>query len=389
MDQLTVAVLGGSGFLGQHVVSELLTEAQKMGEGEGQETKATRPLCIKEIWVLDVKPYTPCVVSPSDTRVKVVFKECDVRELSQLKEALAGAAAVINCAAVLPNFTREDLGCNSYMRQVNVDGVKNVVEACCEAGVGVLVHTSTIVVVKTAGNRLLEHTETLTPRGPEKDLLLGDYALMRLRAEHIVLGAHLTPLSTGAKLQTVVLRPPITYGEGDTSFVPLVLGMARAGGNRLPSVGNPEAFLQAAYVGNVAVAHVNALGHLISGRSDGMEGCGGMPVYVTDDTPPHNLSGLAEPFLHHLSLQPSKNHSYWIISLMMLIASIWAMFWSLLGFKKERNLSSLPPLTLHRLAATITVVSRMRAELYLGYTPRYTWDQAQHRSNSYYTKYLV
>ncbi|KAK8747165.1 hypothetical protein OTU49_016652, partial [Cherax quadricarinatus] len=358
MEELTVVVLGGSGFLGQHVVSELLTEAQKMSaavdvsqevaaadtETETKietemktearvedKTKASHRCCIKEIRVLDVKPYQPCTVSPAGEPAKVLYQKCDVRDLSQLTEALAGVAAVINCSAVTPDFTRDDMGCDHYMQEVNVDGVMNVVKACCQAGVSVLVHTSDVS-VKMGGIKLLEHTETLTPSTPEKDLLLGDYARMRLRAEGMVLAAHGTPTSTG----------------------------------------------------NVAVAHVCALLHLVSGDNEGMRRCGGLPVYVSDDTPPNNLQGLAEPFLLPLGLLPSKNLSYWIVSFMIMLASLWAFTCSLLGIKRKNKQSSLPSLFFHRFASTITVVNRMRAELCLGYTPPYSWGQSQERSNSYY-----
>ncbi|XP_042236250.1 3 beta-hydroxysteroid dehydrogenase/Delta 5--_4-isomerase-like isoform X5 [Homarus americanus] len=318
--------LGGSGFLGQHVVFELQKEAQKMHKGkgtpqnsEGEVTAKTaeetnRLRCIKEIRVLDVKPYNPCLVPPAGASTKVVFQKCDVRDLTQLTKAVEGAAAIINCSAVTPNLLREDLGCDDHMYQVNVDG----------------------------------------------DIL-----------------------------QTIVLRPPLLYGEGDPSFVPYILRLASASGNRLPSVGNPAAFLQAAYAGNLGVAHVYALKHLLNGPAGGVQGCGGLPMYVTDDTPPNNLPGLAEPFLHHLHLQPSRNTSYWVLYLLLILSSLWAFVWSLLGYNSEGIPSSLPLLPLHRSASTIIVVSRMRAELHTGYTPAYTWEEARQRSNSYYTKNLM
>ncbi|XP_042236246.1 3 beta-hydroxysteroid dehydrogenase/Delta 5--_4-isomerase-like isoform X1 [Homarus americanus] len=392
--------LGGSGFLGQHVVFELQKEAQKMHKGkgtpqnsEGEVTAKTaeetnRLRCIKEIRVLDVKPYNPCLVPPAGASTKVVFQKCDVRDLTQLTKAVEGAAAIINCSAVTPNLLREDLGCDDHMYQVNVDGIKNVVSACCRSGVRALIHTSTLS-VKVAGTKLLGHTETLTPHIAENNLTLGNYARMRLRAEEIVLGAHDMCTDTGDILQTIVLRPPLLYGEGDPSFVPYILRLASASGNRLPSVGNPAAFLQAAYAGNLGVAHVYALKHLLNGPAGGVQGCGGLPMYVTDDTPPNNLPGLAEPFLHHLHLQPSRNTSYWVLYLLLILSSLWAFVWSLLGYNSEGIPSSLPLLPLHRSASTIIVVSRMRAELHTGYTPAYTWEEARQRSNSYYTKNLM
>lgn len=59
-----------------------------------------------------------------------------------------------------------------------------------------LVHTSTLA-VKMGGQKLMEHTESLTPHISEDALILGDYARGRVRAEELVLEAHDGPTQTG------------------------------------------------------------------------------------------------------------------------------------------------------------------------------------------------
>lgn len=313
----------------------------------------------------------------------VVFRRCDVLEEGELGKALAGVQAVINCSAITPDFRKDDLGYDQRGKRVNLEGVKSLVAACQVAGVRVLVHASTVAVVM-GGSRILEHTEPLTPKVSESQLVLGDYAVDRRRAEEVVLSAHGSATLNGGVLQTVVLRPPLLYGEGDRSFVPMLLRLARAGGDRIPSVGDPEAFIQAAYVGNIAAAHVCALRKLLSGTDEGLQECGGLPIYVTDNSPPYHLPGLVQPFLQHLNLQPSRLLPYWMVYLMLMLTAIWTAFWALLGFASRP--SSLPSLTLHRFAGTATVVSKMRAELCIGYSPPYSWPESKRRANLYYCK---
>lgn len=370
MEGLVVAVVGGSGFLGQHVVAQLL---------------AVQP-AVKEIRVIDSKSYKPVIESPPEAAATVVFRRYDVVNEAEMEKALAGVEAVINCSAITPDFRKEDLGYDHKGRRVNLDGVKSLVSACQVAGVRVLVHTSTLAVVM-GGLRILEHTEPLTPEVSESKLVLGQYAIDRRRAEEVVLSAHRSSTLEGGVLQTVVLRPPLLYGEGDRSFVPVIVRLARAGGDRVPSVGDPEAFIQAAYVGNVAAAHVCALRKLLSGTDEGLQECGGLPIYVTDNTPPHNLPGLAQPFIQHLNLHPSRMLPYWLVYLMLMLTAIWTAAWAVLGFASRP--SSLPPLVLHRFSGTATVVSKMRAELCIGYSPPYSWAEAQRRANLYYCKKIT
>lgn len=138
----------------------------------------------------------------------------------------------------------------------------------------------------------------------------------------------------------------------------------------------------------MAEAHVCALRKLMSGTGNHLEDCGGLPVYVTDNTPPHNLPGLVQPFLESFYAQPSKMLPYWWVSILLLLAGLWTALWSMLGLTGSKEASSLPTRALHKYAGTVSVVSRMRAELCLRYSPPYSWPQARERSTQYYIQKL-
>lgn len=51
-----------------------------------------------------------------------IFEECDIRNADQLTRSLKGADAVVNCAAVSPDITQDEVRCGPDMWRVNVDG---------------------------------------------------------------------------------------------------------------------------------------------------------------------------------------------------------------------------------------------------------------------------
>lgn len=141
------------------------------------------------------------------------------------------------------------------------------------------------------------------------------------------------------------------------------------------------------FSGNVAFAHVCALRKLLSDKPSGLQDCGGLPMYVTDHTPPNTVSVIVEPFLEHLHLKPARQFPYWLVHLLLLLTALWTYVWSLIGFACRP--SSMPTFTFHRFASTAMVMSRMRAELCTGYSPPYSWSEAKQRSIEYYSKKLL
>jgi nucleoside-diphosphate-sugar epimerase len=113
---MRVLVTGAAGFLGSHIVEQLLSA--------GHQVRA--------------------LVRSDDHRLKFVdVKRGDVLDRPSLDAAVAGCDAVIHTAAML-SFRRNDA---RAQREVNVQGTRNVLEAARAAGVKRFVHTSSIAAI--------------------------------------------------------------------------------------------------------------------------------------------------------------------------------------------------------------------------------------------------
>jgi dihydroflavonol-4-reductase len=86
--------------------------------------------------------------SPLLKGLDIEFVEADVTDPAAVSRAIAGAAVVYHLAAIisLQEWERE------RMRRVNVEGVKNVVEACLQGGVRRLIHFTSIHALASSGN---------------------------------------------------------------------------------------------------------------------------------------------------------------------------------------------------------------------------------------------
>jgi nucleoside-diphosphate-sugar epimerase len=83
------------------------------------------------------------------------------------------------------------------------------------------------------------------------------YPATKAEAERLVLGAN-----DGA-LATVVLRPHLIWGPGDTQLVPRIISRARAG--RLRRVGRRRNLVDSTYIDDAAAAHLRAADRLAPG----------------------------------------------------------------------------------------------------------------------------
>lgn len=119
-----VLVIGGAGFIGSHVVAELLnTDAREIVVYDNLTRGKISNL--KE--------------SLSDPRCRVFADGGDIRDIDVLKRAMEGVDGVIHLAAMWL------LHCKDYPRtafDVNIGGTFNVLETCVQAGVKRLVYSS-------------------------------------------------------------------------------------------------------------------------------------------------------------------------------------------------------------------------------------------------------
>jgi dihydroflavonol-4-reductase len=132
----------------------------------------------------------------------IEWRDADLGSRTALATAFAEADAVFHCAAAVTvkrEVTRE-------MRETNVTGTANVVEACIAAKVKRLVHTSSVVAVGlTTDGKPCDETATWNF---DQEGLLDAYAITKHEAEEVVRGAR-------DRLDAVIVNPTYMFGPRD------------------------------------------------------------------------------------------------------------------------------------------------------------------------------
>jgi dihydroflavonol-4-reductase len=197
-----VYVTGASGFVGGHVARELREQGHDVRDG----------------WV-------------------------DLLDASGLRRAVARCDAVVHVAA-LYSFTAPE----HELEAVNVEGTRNVIEACRAEGIDRLLATSSCGTCGPVPGR--QATEEDSP--PEWELAV-PYKRTKLEAERLVLAAG-----------GVCVNPTTPVGDGDRAPTPtgaMVRGIAVGRYRAYPRIG-----LNVVDVRDVARGHVLALEHGRSGE---------------------------------------------------------------------------------------------------------------------------
>ncbi|XP_006871981.1 PREDICTED: 3 beta-hydroxysteroid dehydrogenase type 7 [Chrysochloris asiatica] len=125
--ELVYLVTGGCGFLGAHVVQMLLQREPRL----------------RELRVFDLH-LSPWLEELKTGPVQVTVIQGDVTQAHEVEAAVAGAHVVIHTAGLVDVFGRSS---PKTMHEVNVQGTKNVIEACVQTGTRFLVYTSSMEVV--------------------------------------------------------------------------------------------------------------------------------------------------------------------------------------------------------------------------------------------------
>ena len=149
----------------------------------------------------------------------------------------------------------------------NLLATQNVIAACRAAGVAKLVFTSSPSVVATDHD--LRGIDESQPYPRHYTAL---YPETKAAAERAVLDAH------GRDLTTIVLRPHLIFGPGDTNLVPTILKRARAG--RLVQVGDGTNLVDLTFIDDCVAAHVLAAEAL-----DVRPTAGGRAYFISQGTP--------------------------------------------------------------------------------------------------------
>ncbi len=134
----------------------------------------------------------------------------------------------------------------------NVIGTENVINACRNQEVTRLVYTSSPSVVFDGTDM-----EGVDESAPYPQHFHAVYPQTKAQAEQLVLAAN------GDQLATVALRPHLIWGPGDNHLVPRILERGRKG--QLRRIGKGDNLIDAVYIDNAAMAHLQAAQQLAIG----------------------------------------------------------------------------------------------------------------------------
>jgi nucleoside-diphosphate-sugar epimerase len=199
---------------------------------------------------------------PSGLRHREVL--ADIADFDAVFAALRGHDAVVHLAAKV-----DIKGRYREFARTNITGTEVVVEACRRAEVQRLVHVSTPSVAHSGASLIG------APAGPaDPHRARGHYARSKAVAERLALAA--APDGPA----TIVVRPHLVWGPGDTQLVGRIIARARVG--RLPVVGSGAALIDTTYITNAVDALVAALDRCTEARGQALVVSNGEPRPVAE-----------------------------------------------------------------------------------------------------------
>lgn len=219
---MRILVTGGGGFLGTHLIRELLKNPQYIVTNFSRHTYPH----LEELGVPTMKG--------------------DIRNPEDVARAVSKGFDTIFHVAALAGVWGDY---EDYF-SINVTGTKNLIDAAKRFGVTRFVHTSSPSAILGKGGHMGVGEEI-----PYPEEHLNPYGETKQKAEEIVLGAN-----DSKTFLTVALRPHLIWGPGDPHIFPRIIQKARQG--KLKIVGDGENLVDIIYVENAARAHVQAMEHL-------------------------------------------------------------------------------------------------------------------------------
>ncbi|MGH8517797.1 MAG: NAD-dependent epimerase/dehydratase family protein [Panacagrimonas sp.] len=195
---------------------------------------------------------------------------------------LEGCDVVFHCAAVV-----EEWGPRALYQQINVDGTRAVLGAAHAARVKRFVHVSTEAVYADGGAMADFDESRPLPERP-----LPRYPASKQLAERAVVAANAPDFAT------VICRPRLIWGAGDTSVLPKLVEAAKAG--RLAWIDRGRYLTQSCHIDNVVE------GLLLAAE----KGRGGEAYFLTDGEPVEFRDFLSELLATRGVTVPDKSVPY-------------------------------------------------------------------------------
>lgn len=183
---------------------------------------------------------------PSDARfleeLGVELHRGELTDVARLRELVGEVDAVIHCAAKVG-----DWGPVQEYRQVNVEGLRCLLEACKGQPISRFIHMSSLGVYATRHHYGTDETEPLPRRHAD------GYSQSKVEAEQL---AH--HYYREFEVPVVILRPGFVYGPRDRTVMPRLIEGLRQGTLRYPGAKGKRA-LNTIFVGNLVHAVLLAL----------------------------------------------------------------------------------------------------------------------------------
>ncbi|KAI9758224.1 MAG: erg26, C-3 sterol dehydrogenase [Lichina confinis] len=335
----SVLVVGGCGFLGQHIVRLLLDD----------------PGCDR-VAVLDNN------VEPGRLP-RASYHQGDVTSVGSIEAILSEIQprVIIHTAAPIPHHERVNLAEHT---RVTIDGTANLLRYAKETpSVKAFVFTSTCAVIAGSEWHLADETSALLTQ----HLPLDPYRETKAKADAMVLEAN---DATG--LRTASLRPGGIFGEGEYQVIPPILAALKRGQTNV-QMGSSTTRFDMVDVENVADAHVLAAKALLADTDPeaGAPKVDGEAFFITNDDPWLYWDFVSRVWAEAGHEAP-PGQRVWVIpnraALAMASAAEWIVWLTSFGRRRPKQLAR----NLIEYCCVNKTFSGQKAKDRLGYVPRVT-----------------
>lgn len=340
MSKPTILITGGSGFLGSHIVKELLEEGSPIKPGE--------------IRILDLKKFT------GNEDVKMF--QGDIRDYDLVKKACEGVDAVIHCAAVIDWGTHPA----QYVFDVNVGGTENILKACNEHGIEFMIFTSSLDAVYTG-----KPLRNIDDSQPYPGRFHNMYCESKVRGELLVKEA------CDGSLKATIMRPSDIYGPRDPYHMNALIGMAKTG--FYVRLGSGRSRQQHIFVGNMAYAHLKALHTLMEGNTKPIG-----EAYLMTDAPASNFFKFFDQIVMRAGYK-IRPKNFWIPWAVAYPMGAISEFFALLTRPFKRYNPGLSRFAVNY-TCTDFIFNSDRARDHFGFVPKYSEDEAIDMTARFYKK---
>lgn len=142
----------------------------------------------------------------------IEYVEGYLQDARSLRKAAEGQDVVFHTAAMVVEWGKKE----DFFR-INVDGTRNLLDACLAAGVQRCIHTSSLTVLGIHFD-----TTALDEQSPYTDKHFELYTETKIQSEKLVIEYARTK-----NLPAIIIRPGIIWGPGDTTFLPRLHPLAK------------------------------------------------------------------------------------------------------------------------------------------------------------------